>query len=305
MNQEFFKKLTDIVGESNVCVDEPINKHITFRVGGNATYYVSVPGEDELINIIALMKEHEDIPYYIIGNGSNMLFTDAGYKGLIVEICNKFSDIDIYDCRIIAKAGAMLSKVAKMAYEEGLSGMEQLSGIPGTIGGAVAMNAGAYGSEIKDIIVSAKVLDVKNGQVKILERDELNLGYRHSIIMEENYIVIEAIFDLKRGKREDIKQEMDRCTGLRKEKQPLEYPSAGSTFKRPEGYFAGKLVQDAGLSGYTVGGAMVSQKHCGFVVNKGGATAQDILDVIAHCQKEVKEKFGVELEPEVRIIQAE
>lgn len=305
MNQEFLKKLTDIVGESNVCVDEPINKHITFRVGGNATYYVSVPGEDELINIIALMKEHEDIPYYIIGNGSNMLFTDAGYKGLIVEICNKFSDIDIYDCRIIAKAGAMLSKVAKMAYEEGLSGMEQLSGIPGTIGGAVAMNAGAYGSEIKDIIVSAKVLDVKNGQVKILERDELNLGYRHSIIMEENYIVIEAIFDLKRGKREDIKQEMDRCTGLRKEKQPLEYPSAGSTFKRPEGYFAGKLVQDAGLSGYTVGGAMVSQKHCGFVINKGGATAKDILDVIAHCQKEVKEKFGVELEPEVRIIQAE
>ncbi|MBQ6815361.1 MAG: UDP-N-acetylmuramate dehydrogenase [Lachnospiraceae bacterium] len=305
MNQEFLKKLTDIVGESNVCVDEPINKHITFRVGGNATYYVSVPGEDELVDIIALMKEHEDIPYYIIGNGSNMLFTDAGYKGLIVEICNKFSDIDIYDCRIIAKAGAMLSKVAKMAYEEGLTGMEQLSGIPGTIGGAVAMNAGAYGSEIKDIIVSAKVLDVKNGQVKILERDELNLGYRHSIIMEENYIVIEAIFDLKRGKREDIKQEMDRCTGLRKEKQPLEYPSAGSTFKRPEGYFAGKLVQDAGLSGYTVGGAMVSQKHCGFVVNKGGATAQDILDVIAHCQREVKEKFGVELEPEVRIIQAE
>ena len=305
MNQEFLKKLTDIVGESNVCVDEPINKHITFRVGGNATYYVSVPGEDELVDIIALMKEHEDIPYYIIGNGSNMLFTDAGYKGLIVEICNKFSDIDIYDCRIIAKAGAMLSKVAKMAYEEGLTGMEQLSGIPGTIGGAVAMNAGAYGSEIKDIIVSAKVLDVKNGQVKIIERDELNLGYRHSIIMEENYIVIEAIFDLKRGKREDIKQEMDRCTGLRKEKQPLEYPSAGSTFKRPEGYFAGKLVQDAGLSGYTVGGAMVSQKHCGFVVNKGGATAQDILDVIAHCQREVKEKFGVELEPEVRIIQAE
>lgn len=305
MNQEFLKKLTDIVGESNVCVDEPINKHITFRVGGNASYYVSVPGEDELVDIIALMKEHEDIPYYIIGNGSNMLFTDAGYKGLIVEICNKFSDIDIYDCRIIAKAGAMLSKVAKMAYEEGLSGMEQLSGIPGTIGGAVAMNAGAYGSEIKDIIVSAKVLDVKNGQVKILERDELNLGYRHSIIMEENYIVIEAIFDLKRGKREDIKQEMDRCTGLRKEKQPLEYPSAGSTFKRPEGYFAGKLVQDAGLSGYTVGGAMVSQKHCGFVVNKGGATAQDILDVIAHCQREVKEKFGVELEPEIRIIQAE
>ena len=178
----------------------------------------------------------------------------------------------------------------------------RLSGIPGTIGGAVTMNAGAYGSEIKDIIVCAKVLDRETGKVFILEKDELDLGYRHSVIMEKDYIVIEVILELDHGKREDIKQEMEKCTAMRKEKQPIEYPSAGSTFKRPEGYFAGKLVQDAGLAGYTVGGACVSEKHCGFIINKGNATAQDVLDVIEHTRKEVLAKYGVELEPEVRIV---
>jgi UDP-N-acetylmuramate dehydrogenase len=302
MNQEFIKELADIVGESNVYSDEVMARHITFRVGGKTKYMVDITGEEELVKVILLMKKWPDIPYYVIGNGSNMLFTDEGYNGLVIKISNKMSDVDIHDLRIVAKAGAMLSRVAKLAYEEGLSGMERLSGIPGTIGGAVAMNAGAYGAEIKDIIVCAKVLDRETGEVFILEKDELDLSYRHSIIMEKSYIVIEVILELNHGKREDIKEEMDRCTGLRKEKQPIEYPSAGSTFKRPEGYFAGKLVQDAGLAGYTVGGACVSEKHCGFVINKGNATAKDVLDVIEHCQREVKAQFGVELEPEVRIL---
>lgn len=302
MNQDFLRKLTDIMGEGNVLTDEAMCKHITFRVGGKASYYVEIASETQMVQLVRLMNQEKAIPYYIIGNGSNMLVKDEGYDGLIVKINGKFANINIHDCRIIVKAGAMLSKVAKLAYEEGLSGMECLAGIPGTIGGAVAMNAGAYGAEIKDIIVSAKVLDRETGQVFILEKDELELGYRHSVIMEKKYIVIEAIFDLKHGKREDIKEEMDRCTAMRKEKQPLEYPSAGSTFKRPQGYFAGKLIQDAGLRGYTSGGAAVSEKHCGFVVNKGNATATDVLNVIKHVQKQVKEQFGVELEPEVRII---
>ena len=265
-------------------------------------YYVEISREEELSAIIKLVREQGDIPYYIMGNGSNMLVPDEGYAGLIIQMGGKFADVNIHDCRVVVKAGAMLSKVAKQAYDECLSGMERLSGIPGTIGGAVTMNAGAYGAEIKDIIVNAKVLDRETGDILILDKDELNLGYRHSVIMEKNYIVLEVIFQLDHGKREDIKAEMDRCTAMRKEKQPLEYPSAGSTFKRPEGYFAGKLIQDAGLSGYTSGGAAVSDKHCGFVINKGGATATDVLNVIKHVQDEVKKQFGVELEPEVRII---
>lgn len=301
MNQEFLIKLTDIMGNGNVLTDEPMCKHITFRVGGNASYYVEISKEEQLAQLIKT-ADFENIPYYIVGNGSNLLVTDEGYDGLIIKIAGKYSDINVHECRIIVKAGAMLSKVAKLAYEECLSGMEQLSGIPGTIGGAVAMNAGAYGAEIKDIIVSARVLDRETGDILVLKKEQLDLGYRHSIIMDKGYVVLEAIFDLKHGKREEIRQEMDRCTGLRKEKQPLEYPSAGSTFKRPEGYFAGKLIEDAGLRGYTSGGAAVSDKHCGFVINKEAATATDVLNVIRHVQKEVKEQFGVQLEPEVRII---
>lgn len=302
MNQEFLKKLTDIMGEGNVLLDEPMSKHITFRVGGKAACFIEICRENQLIDVIKLINEAGDIPYYIIGNGSNMLVTDEGYDGLIIKIAGRFSDVQIYDCKVVAKAGAMLVRTAKQAYEECLSGMECLSGIPGTIGGAVAMNAGAYGAEIKDIIVSAKVLDRETGEVLVLEKDELNLGYRHSVIMEKNYIVLEATFFLQHGKKEDIKASMDKCTAMRKEKQPLEYPSAGSTFKRPEGYFAGKLIQDAGLRGYTSGGAQVSEKHCGFVINTGNATATDVLTLIKDVQEKVNREFGVWLEPEVRII---
>ena len=301
MNQEFFKELTDIMGEGNVFPDEPMSGHITFRVGGNASYFVDIAEASQLESVINLLDK-EKMPYYIIGNGSNLLVRDEGFAGVIIRIGGKFSDIKIEGNKIIVKAGEMLSKTAKEAYNAGLGGMEHLSGIPGTIGGAVTMNAGAYGSEIKDIIISATVFDRESGKVFELKRDELELGYRHSIIMEKSYIVLEAVFGLNIANREDIKEEMDRCTALRKEKQPLEYPSAGSTFKRPEGYFAGKLIQDAGLAGYTSGGAAVSEKHCGFVVNKGNATATDVLDVIKHVQEVVLEKYNVKLEPEVRII---
>lgn len=301
MDQEFLRKLTDIMGEGNVLPDELMSGHITFRVGGKASYFVEISDGKQLKPLIGLLK-NEQMPYYIIGNGSNLLVKDEGYKGVIVKIGGKYSDIKIVGEKIYVNAGAMLSKTAKLACEAGLLGMEHLSGIPGTIGGAVAMNAGAYGSEIKDVIVSATVFDRETEEIVKLGRDELELGYRHSIIMEKEYIVLEAEFKLSFGNKEEIKAEMDRCTALRKEKQPLEYPSAGSTFKRPKGYFAGKLIEDAGLRGYASGDACVSEKHCGFVVNKGNATATDILNVIDHVHRTVKEKFGVELEPEVRIL---
>ena len=301
MDQEFLRKLTDIMGEGNVLPDELMSGHITFRVGGKASYFVEISDGKQLKPLIGLLK-NEQMPYYIIGNGSNLLVKDEGYKGVIVKIGGKYSDIKIVGEKIYVNAGAMLSKTAKLACEAGLLGMEHLSGIPGTIGGAVAMNAGAYGSEIKDVIVSATVFDRETEEIVKLGRDELELGYRHSIIMEKEYIVLEAEFKLSFGNKEEIKAEMDRCTALRKEKQPLEYPSAGSTFKRPKGYFAGKLIEDAGLRGYASGDACVSEKHCGFVVNKGNATATDILNVIDHVHRTVKETFGVELEPEVRIL---
>ena len=301
MNQEFFEKLTDAAGEGNVLVDEPMYKHITFRVGGNATYFVEPENAEGVCRVIQLLKK-ENVPFFVMGNGSNLLVTDEGYDGVIVRLGNKLSNILISGEVLTVEAGAMLSRVAKLAAEKSLSGMERISGIPGTIGGAVTMNAGAYGGEIKDIIVSAKLLNIDTGEILTFTKDELNLSYRHSIVMEGNYIVLEATFKLVEGEQEEIFAVMNECTAQRKSKQPLEYGSAGSTFKRPEGYFAGKLIQDAGLAGYTVGGAQVSEKHCGFVINRDNATASDVLAVIHHVQERVFEEFGVKLETEVCIL---
>ena len=237
-----------------------------------------------------------------MGNGSNLLVTDEGYDGVIVKLGSKLSNIVVSGNKLTVEAGAMLTRVSRLACDRGLTGMERLSGIPGTIGGAVVMNAGAYGAEIKDVIVSAKVLDVETGDILILSREELNLSYRHSIIMEKKYIVLEAQFLLAEGDKDEIINIVNECTAQRKSKQPLEYGSAGSTFKRPEGHFAGKLIQDAGLAGYTVGGAQVSEKHCGFVINRDNATATDVLSVINHVQERVLEQFGVKLELEVYIL---
>lgn len=239
------------------------------------------------------------MPYYILGNGSNLLVGDKGYRGVIIQIYKEMNAIEINDNIIKVQAGALLSRIGNRALEAGLTGFEFASGIPGTIGGAVVMNAGAYGGEMKDILFDATVL-TPEGTVMTLKNEELELGYRTSIIAKKGYIVLGATIALKAGDKEAIKARMDELRVQRTTKQPLEYPSAGSTFKRPEGYFAGKLIQDSGLRGFQVGGAQVSEKHCGFVINKDNATAADVLELMRQVSEIVQEKFGVTLEPEVK-----
>lgn len=295
------KELYDeILGSENVKENEPMKNHISFKVGGNARYYLTPHSVDELIQLIAVIREKKE-PYYILGNGSNLLVPDEGYQGTIICIGKNLSEITVSDHTITAQAGAMLSSIAAKAYEHSLAGFEFASGIPGTLGGAVTMNAGAYGGEMKDVLTKVTALE-KSGQVRVLSRDELQLGYRTSIIPKEELIVLEAQIELEDGNPEEIRDKMRNFNGRRREKQPLEYPSAGSTFKRPEGYFAGKLIQDAGLKGYQVGGAQVSEKHSGFVINTGDATTRDILTLIHDVQEKVYEKFGVTLEMEVKLL---
>ncbi len=305
MKNIMLEQLKNIVGTEYVRVSEPMGIHTTFRAGGKAAYFVEPATVQKLEEIIKFLNERQG-PYFILGNGSNVLVKDSGYQGVIIKTGNYFGDIEIKPgedgkCIVEAGAGAMLSKTAKVAAKNGLTGMETLAGIPGTVGGAVAMNAGAYGGEIKDVIVYAQVMN-EQGDIMTLQKEELDLSYRHSIVSDKNYVVLKAGFELVKGIQEEINSKMAECAKARKEKQPLEYPSAGSTFKRPEGYFAGKLIMDAGLKGYRVGDAMVSEKHCGFVINTGKATATDILKVIEDVKAEVFRQFGVELEPEVKIL---
>lgn len=281
-------------------LQEPMSKHTTFRIGGPADFYLCPHSTKEVQQTVQICKE-ENLPYFILGNGSNLLVSDKGYRGVIIQLWKNFSDISVKDCCITAKAGALLSKVAAEALEEGLTGMEFASGIPGTIGGAVFMNAGAYGGEMKDIIKEVKVLD-DQGEIRVLSNEEMKLGYRTSIVKEKGYTVLSAVLQLKKGDVSVIRETMEDLKNRRTSKQPLDMPSAGSTFKRPEGYFAGKLIMDSGLRGFSMGGAQVSEKHCGFVVNKGGATAEDVTALIREVQRRVKEKFGVELETEVRFL---
>ena len=280
---------------------ELLSSHTTFRIGGAAKYFAVPKNKEEIMEAVdfAIVK---DLPYYILGKGSNVLFADEGYPGVVIEIGAGMETVErIGDTGIRAQAGVSLSALAAFAARKGLSGLEFAGGIPGTLGGAVTMNAGAYGGEMKDVIVSAKVMD-KEGAVQELSCEELQLGYRTSIVQKKQLVVLEAEFLLKPGTTEEIQNTMKELNAKRREKQPLEYPSAGSTFKRPEGYFAGKLIMDAGLRGYRVGDAQVSEKHCGFVVNRGKATCAEVIQLIEDVQKEVKEQFGVQLEPEVRII---
>ncbi len=301
MKENIKFQLQQIVGEKNIKENEPMSNHTTFRIGGMADYFV-IPETKEQIQKVLLFCKENKIPYYIIGNGSNLLVGDKGFRGVIVQIDKTFDEIIFVDeTTVKAKAGVMLSKLASKIAEKSLTGFEFASGIPGTLGGAVYMNAGAYGGEIKDYIVSALVLD-ENNEIKTLTKDELELSYRSSIIQKKEYVVLEAVFRFEKGDKEAILAKMAQLNESRKEKQPLNYPSAGSTFKRPEGYFAGKLIMDAGLSGYNVGDAMVSNKHCGFVVNVGNATAKDVQTLMQNVDKIVYEKFGVHLEPEVRFL---
>ena len=288
------------LGSDNVRLHEPMKKHTTFRIGGPADYYLCPHSTEELQKILQICRENK-LEFFILGNGSNLLVSDKGYRGVVIQLWKNFSDIETEDNTITVKAGALLSKVAAEALEESLTGMEFASGIPGTMGGAVMMNAGAYGGEMKDIIREVTVL-TREGELLTLSKEEMNFGYRTSVVKEKGYVVISAELQLRKGDREEIRKVMDELKERRVTKQPLDMPSAGSTFKRPEGYFAGKLIMDAGLRGFSVGGAQIPEKHCGFVVNKGDATAADVLGLIGEVQKRVQEKFGVALEPEVKFL---
>ena len=299
MKESFLTQLEHITDSTCIHLQEPMSRHTTFRVGGPADVLVT-PDRDSIAAIIKLCRS-ENVPYTLIGNGSNLLVSDKGVRGVVIEMGEHAGEIRVTQNEITAQAGALLSKIANTAAKEGLTGMEFAAGIPGSLGGAVVMNAGAYGGEMKDILVSAVVLD-ENGEEKTLSADELELRYRHSCISEKHYIVLEATIRLLPGDEQEIRLKMKELSEQRQEKQPLQYPSAGSTFKRPEGYFAGKLIMDAGLRGYTVGGAQVSEKHCGFVINKGDATAEDICKLMKDVSEKVQEQFGVVLEPEVKQI---
>ena len=294
----FYDKLNNVIAKDSILIDEPMSRHTTFRVGGPADFFVTPKAKEEVRDVVRICKE-AGMPYYIIGNGSNLLVSDAGYRGVIVQIYKEMNEVKVEGDLVKAQAGALLSGIAAKALGAELSGFEFASGIPGTIGGACVMNAGAYGGEMKDVLESVTVL---TGEGKIIElgRNELELGYRTSVIAKKGYIVLGAVLKLERGDGEKIKTYMDELKEKRVTKQPLEYPSAGSTFKRPEGYFAGKLIEDAGLRGFQVGGAQVSEKHCGFVINRDHATAADIMELMRQVQIRVKENSGVDLEPEVK-----
>lgn len=298
MNQELGKKLLSILKEEQVKKDEPMKSHTTFRVGGPAAYFVTPQTAEEVAKVIEACIQ-ENVPYYIVGNGSNLLVSDKGYEGVIIQIYKQMNQVEVEGTQIRAQAGALLSMIAKRALDAALTGFEFAAGIPGTLGGACVMNAGAYGGEMKDVLQSITVLTDK-GEVKVLAKEELELGYRTSVIAKKGYIVLEAVIELQKGEKEAIQAVMDELKEKRITKQPLEYPSAGSTFKRPEGYFAGKLIQDAGLRGFQVGGAQVSEKHCGFVINKNQATASDVMNLMNQVSDKVYEAFGVRLEPEVK-----
>ncbi len=296
----FLDKLQNILEEEQIKVKEPMSAHTTFRVGGPADFFLTPSTTQQLKQVLALAKK-EEVPVYIIGNGSNLLVGDFGYRGAIVQIYKNMNEIEIRGKQIKAQAGALLSTIAKKALEEGLAGFEFASGIPGTLGGAVAMNAGAYGGEIKQVLKEAVVL-TKDGEVKTIPAEEMELAYRKSIVTEKDYIVLEAVLEFEKDDKKNISAKMEEYAKARKSKQPLEYPSAGSTFKRPKGYFAGKLIDDAGLRGYSNGGAQVSEKHCGFVINKDQATALEIVLLMREVNDIVTDKFGVSLEPEVKMI---
>lgn len=298
MNQSFYDKLTSVIAKERVYVDEPMSRHTTFRVGGPTDFFVTPKTKEDVRDVVRVCKE-VGMPYYIIGNGSNLLVSDAGYRGVIIQIYKEMNEVKVEGDLVKAQAGALLSGIAAKALGAELTGFEFASGIPGTIGGACVMNAGAYGGEMKDVLESVTVL-TGEGKIIELDRNELELGYRTSVIAKEGYIVLGAVLKLERGDGEKIKTYMDELKEKRVTKQPLEYPSAGSTFKRPEGYFAGKLIEDAGLRGFQVGGAQVSEKHCGFVINRDHATAADIMELMRQVQIRVKENSGVDLEPEVK-----
>lgn len=300
MYTEFLEHLTSFMDKEDIKLNEPMKNHTSFRVGGPAKVFLVVHSEEILSKILLSLKERK-LPYFVLGNGSNLLVSDKGYDGVMVYLGEEFAGIEVDGSRIKAGAAAFLGKVARKALEEELTGLEFAAGIPGSLGGGVVMNAGAYGGELSQVVTTVRAMNAV-GNIVTLEKNELLMGYRTSIFKMQPFVVLEVIMELQKGKREEILAKMNEYTKARIDKQPLEYPSAGSTFKRPEGYFAGKLIMDAGLRGFSVGDAQVSEKHCGFVINKGNATASDIRTLMEEVAGKVKEQFGVDLEPEVILL---
>lgn len=287
---------------SRVITNEPMSEHTTFRVGGAADLFVEIISEEELKDILKLLNEEglslSDGGFYLLGNGSNLLVSDKGLRGVVLHLSKEFSKITVDGCTLTCEAGATLASIAKCALDHSLAGFEFAAGIPGSLGGAIVMNAGAYDGEMKQVVKSVRLM-TREGVIIQKSAEEMKFSYRHSLLKEERYIVLEASICLTKGSPDEIKAKMDELAFKRRDKQPLEYPSAGSTFKRPQGYFAAKLIQDAGLRGFSIGAAQVSEKHCGFVVNKGGATAADIYTLIREVQRRVEESSGVVLDTEV------
>ena len=286
-----------VIPKERILFHEPMSRHTTFRVGGEAECLIMVHREAELVKLVRYLHQIEE-EYFILGNGSNLLVGDKGYRGVVLKLDGPMEEIKTEGTLVRAGAGALLSTVAAKAKDRNLSGMEFAAGIPGSIGGAVVMNARAYGGEMKQIVVSVRGMD-EEGEILTLDNETMEFGYRSSAVRNRPIVVLEVTLRLTEGRREEIGAKMEELAGLRRSKQPLEYPSAGSTFKRPEGYYAGKLIMDAGMRGYRIGGAQVSEKHCGFIVNTGSATAADIRELIEEVQERVQERFHVTLEPEV------
>lgn len=291
-----FSKLNCIVR-----YDEPLKNHTTFKIGGNCIALIEPREVSDIIEAVKICRENS-IKFFVIGNGSNLLVPDEGYNGVIIKLKGEFSTIQVEGEYLIVNSGAKLSEVYTVAYENSLTGFEFASGIPGTIGGSIYMNAGAYGGEMKDIVESVQVLDLDNFELRELKNEELEFSYRKSIIQRKNYIVTTIKLKLQKGNKEEINAVYEDLRERRNSKQPLNFGSAGSTFKRPEGHFASKLIEDAGLKGYHINDAWVSEKHSGFVVNKGNASYKEVMELIEYVQKVVFEKFGVKLETEVRIL---
>ncbi|MDY5021771.1 MAG: UDP-N-acetylmuramate dehydrogenase [Blautia sp.] len=300
MKQEIKQRFYDLLDEEQILLDEPMSRHTTFRIGGPADYFLMPETCEELGAILKICSE-EKMPCFILGNGSNLLVSDDGYRGVVIQMFRNMSAVEVCGRVVRAQAGASLAAIAAAAKNASLTGFEFAAGIPGTLGGAVVMNAGAYGGEMKQVLQQVTVMN-REGEILTIPADKLELGYRTSIVKTAGYFVLEAVILLKEGDQEAIRARMKELQELRTSKQPLEYPSAGSTFKRPEGHFAGKLIMDSGLAGYRVGGAQVSEKHCGFVINTGDATARDVMLLMAHIIKTVQTKYGVTLQPEVKFL---
>lgn len=301
MEDLFISKLNEILSDDQIKLKEPMSRHTSLHIGGQADCLVSPTSIEEIKELLLLCK-NKDMPYYIMGNGSNLLVSDLGYSGLIIKLGNQFSDIKISEEGIVrAQAGVLMSKLSNVIARHELTGFEFGAGIPGTLGGAVTMNAGAYGGEVKQCLIDATVID-REGLIRTLDTEDLELGYRSSILQKKDLCLLEASMKFNKGDRQQIMDKIHELNSLRQLKQPIDKYSAGSTFKRPQGYFAGKLICDAGLKGYQIGGAAVSEKHCGFLINKDKATAKDFMDLINKVTKVVEDKFGVRLEPEVKFL---